>query len=50
MFFFRLDFFVQLQATQSYETSTQLRLQVDACGKYSDRREKWAIEQLSILT
>ena len=28
------------------ETSTHFRLQVDACGRYSDRREKWAIEQL----
>ena len=43
-------FFFQLQASQSQETSTQLVLQVDACGKCSNRREKWAIINLCSLT
>ena len=37
------NFFFQLQASQSRGTSTQLVLQVNACGKFSNRREKWAI-------
>ena len=42
--------FFQLQASQSQETSTQLVLQVNACGKCSNRREKWAIINLCSLT
>ena len=43
-------FFFQLQASQSQETSTQLVLQVNACGKCSNRREKWAIIKFCSLT
>ena len=43
-------FIFQLQASQSQETSTQLVLQVNACGKCSNRREKWAIIKFSNLT
>ena len=38
-----------LLASQSQETSTQLVLQVNACGKYLSRREKWAIERVCSL-
>ena len=39
LFFFEKVSFFQREASQSHRTSTQLGLQVDACGKYSHWRE-----------
>ena len=43
-------FFLHLQAAKSTVPSTQLNLQVNACGKPVKRREKCAKERFSILT
>ena len=46
----RKSTFLQIQATQSQETSTQLGLQVNACGKPLFQGEKSRLERRFILT